>query len=672
MLRIMKPMLDNPQKNVAAGGIVRISNSCQQKDGQITKVKLSQKSLVIFQVLEYIRAFTAGRAGYSRLNLLMIVSGTSAVFNTNLARRVRGYTPGSVGEDMEILVHFHHYLRKKNRDYAIVYRAYPISWTEAPESFRNLKKQRNRWQRGLAQVLWKHRGLLFNPRYGRIGLFGMPFYFFFEFLGPVIEFLGYGYLLFLILTGLINWPFFLAFIALATLWATMLSTSAVLFEDVNFKWYKRWYQIATLFIYSLIENITYRQLTVWYRLGGIVSFLLGKKEWQKFERRGFKKNEIKSLISIQHLSQIVILIIFLAALFLAPFVIWQIQPKKYIRAVIIDKTVPDQTYREHRGLTWTFNHLKYFNAETRRPFAYDEDYFGFFPLEPGQTYNVKDLPSPLNPETDLIYLTDTYGVYEEEFYQSKIAGRRSPIIYGGITQEDFKALYLALENQPLIIGEFNIFGTPTEEPIRQQLENIFGVKWTGWIGRYFLDLSRANEEIPAWLIENYQNQTGQSWAFKGPGFALASADDTVVILRQNLEVGNELLQITFPKSIQERYNVSNQVRFYYWFDIVTTGENTETIAEYKLDLTESGQAKLAEFGLQTSFPAIIRQRPSHTSYYFAGDYSDIIELPFFWNIIGQEPIKRFLTPDIEGDARYFFWNVYFPLIKKILNQDLPQ
>ena len=286
ILKIMKPMIENP-KNVASGGIVRVINGCTEKNGIVTDIKLSKSSLARFQVLEYIRAFTAGRAGFSRINNLLIVSGAFGVFKRDEVIELGGYKLGNVGEDMEILVNLHEETRKKNKEYNVLYRAYPVAWTEVPETIKSLSQQRNRWHRGLASVLWSYKHMLFNPKYGSIGMFGLPFFFLFEFLGPIIEFTGYLYLIILIASGIINWPFFFLFLALAILWGVFLSISAILFEEVNFKWYKKWYYIIILLFYAVIENVSYRQMTVWFRIKGLVSFARGEKGWGKQERKGF-------------------------------------------------------------------------------------------------------------------------------------------------------------------------------------------------------------------------------------------------------------------------------------------------------------------------------------------------------------------------------------------------
>ncbi|MFC1478110.1 glycosyltransferase [Candidatus Margulisiibacteriota bacterium] len=289
MLRIMRPMLEDPAHNMAAGGIVRIVNDSIVEDGQIKEVKLSKNPIVAFQVVEYIRAFTAGRAGFQRLKTLLIVSGAFGVFNTEVVRKIGGYQRKTLGEDMELLVRLHRHLRETiGSKYNIIYRTYPVCWTEAPETLKVLGSQRNRWHRGLSDVLLRHKKMIFNPRYGRIGMFGMPFFLFIEFLGPIIEFFGYFYVIYMILFGVMQWEFFFLFLALAMLWGIWMTVTAILFEDLNFKWYKHWYQIAALIFFALVESFGYRQLTLIWRIQGLFDYLRGQHTWTATQRKGFK------------------------------------------------------------------------------------------------------------------------------------------------------------------------------------------------------------------------------------------------------------------------------------------------------------------------------------------------------------------------------------------------
>lgn len=288
LLRIMKPIVDDPQHVVAGGGIVRIVNECTVRGGQVVQKRLPKKPLVLFQIVEYFRAFTAGRAGFARLDALTIVSGAFSILSADIARKIGGFSRETVGEDLEIVVKLHHKLRREGRrDYRVFYAAFPICWTEVPESLRVLGRQRSRWQRGLSETLWRYKSMVFNPRYGRIGMFAMPIFFFVEWLGPLVEFLGYVYFVYLLATGQFGAWFFFPFLTIAVLWGMMLSILAVVMQDMEFKWLSRWSSLARLLSFSLLENIGYRQLTIFWRLRGFFAWILHRQGWGAMPRKGF-------------------------------------------------------------------------------------------------------------------------------------------------------------------------------------------------------------------------------------------------------------------------------------------------------------------------------------------------------------------------------------------------
>lgn len=287
VIRVMTPILRNPRLVVAAGGILRVANGCEVRGGRVIRAALSKRTLPVLQVIEYIRAFAAGRAGLSVINSLLIISGAFSAFNTALVREVGGYARDTVGEDMEILVRVRRHLARQKRPYRVLYLAYPVAWTEVPETLKALGRQRARWHRGLSETLWKHRDTAFNPRYGYMGLVAMPFFLVAEFLGPIAEATGYAIFLLLVLTGDVNFAFYLLFLSIAVLWGVLLSLSAVFFEDVNFRWYETWGSYTRLVWLAVLENFGYRQLTVWWRLRGLAQFFAHRRAWGKMERRGF-------------------------------------------------------------------------------------------------------------------------------------------------------------------------------------------------------------------------------------------------------------------------------------------------------------------------------------------------------------------------------------------------
>ncbi len=286
LIRVVRPFLEDA-KTVAAGGIIRIVNDCAVEHGQVTRIRLPQKLLARFQVLEYLRAFMAGRMGWDALDMTLIISGAFGVFRRKTVVDIGGYASDTVGEDMEMIVRLHRHCRERKIPYRIGYVADPVAWTECPETVRVLGRQRDRWQRGLYETLMRHRRMLLNPRYGRIGLVAFPYFFFLEMLGPVIELFGYFTFSAAMILGRASAPYILAFFMAAFAFGVVLSVAAVGLEELSFRRYPRLSDLLRLFGLAILENFGYRQLTAYWRIRGFFSGLRGVKGWGKMERKGF-------------------------------------------------------------------------------------------------------------------------------------------------------------------------------------------------------------------------------------------------------------------------------------------------------------------------------------------------------------------------------------------------
>jgi cellulose synthase/poly-beta-1,6-N-acetylglucosamine synthase-like glycosyltransferase len=258
LLRVVKPFMEHPKEMVAVGGIVRIANGCEVHEGRVSTIRLPDKALPIFQVVEYLRAFLTGRIGWSVMRSLLIISGAFGLYKKSEVIEVGGYDPTSDTEDLELVVRLHENCRRKGMKYRIVFVPDPVCWTEVPTTLRVLFRQRNRWHRGLLQSLWRHKRILFNPKYGVIGAFAFPYFLFFETLGPFIELLGYAAVIISVILGIINWEFFFLFFALAVLYGVFLSIAAILLEEISFRRYPGWLDLTKLVVYGILENFGYR------------------------------------------------------------------------------------------------------------------------------------------------------------------------------------------------------------------------------------------------------------------------------------------------------------------------------------------------------------------------------------------------------------------------------
>lgn len=313
----MQPVLDAPNEVVTVGGQVALSNGCTVEGGEMAEVALPRSWVGRFQIVEYMRSFTQSRTALGSINALLVLSGVFAIFRRKtlieaggfLTQHMRsrvgveycGAGSETVCEDMEVVVRLHRYLRDRDRPCRAECLPFPLAWTEAPEIWQHLGKQRNRWYRGLWEVLWLHRKMIFRRRYGRIGLFALPYQLLFEALAPILETLGYVIVPLSIAVGILDFQALIAFIAFALAFNLLLSVGSVALSirrlrasgahrELVLLDYRGFRTIVLLVVSSFLSNLGYRQYLIWWQLRGLKDFLAGRKSWDKFARQGFAQS----------------------------------------------------------------------------------------------------------------------------------------------------------------------------------------------------------------------------------------------------------------------------------------------------------------------------------------------------------------------------------------------
>ncbi|HEX9505411.1 MAG TPA: glycosyltransferase [Acidimicrobiia bacterium] len=274
-------------ETVAVGGIVRVLNGSTVRDGRLVEIKTPESFVENVQVLEYLRAFLGGRIGWSRIGMLLIISGAFGLFRRELVVAAGGYDTTTVGEDAELVLRLHRYQRERGEKCRISFFPDPICWTEAPASFRILARQRDRWQRGLIEMLWRHRVMFANPRYGRLGMVAVPYYVLFEMIGPLVEFVGYLALVTSIALGMVSPGLTAMILGFAVAYGLILSFGAVLMEERAFRRYPSARDLRRLIVAAILENFGYRQLMVIVRARAWWTLLHGRSGWGEMTRKGF-------------------------------------------------------------------------------------------------------------------------------------------------------------------------------------------------------------------------------------------------------------------------------------------------------------------------------------------------------------------------------------------------
>ncbi|MCU0422856.1 MAG: glycosyltransferase family 2 protein [Bacteroidia bacterium] len=289
IMKLVKPVMDDSKKRIiATGATLRMANSCVVEQGFMQRVVVPNQLLPRFQEIEYIRSFVMGKMGWSVINCVPNVSGGLGMFDKEIAINAGGYDPQSFGEDMELVIRMMTYCINYQINYAIRYIPITLCWTEGPATIKVYGRQRARWARGLAQLMWQHRKLVFNPNYGRLGMIVMPYNFVFELLAPIVEALGIIYYIVIIFLDAINWDYAILLLVFVYTYAIMISTLSILWDQITYQTYKTSREIITLCLTAFFEMVVYHPLIVFYSIKGYYNFLGNRKHtWGNMQRQGF-------------------------------------------------------------------------------------------------------------------------------------------------------------------------------------------------------------------------------------------------------------------------------------------------------------------------------------------------------------------------------------------------
>jgi cellulose synthase/poly-beta-1,6-N-acetylglucosamine synthase-like glycosyltransferase len=311
---VIKPFISNPN-TIVSGGQLAAANDVVIVHNKVVSSKTPANIWVQWQIIEYIKSFMISRIGLSRINALLIMSGAFSMYKKEDLLEIGGfitvrnrhpYIGNTIGfgrqtvcEDMEIVVRLWQYSRDKKIKAKAVFLPEPVCWTEVPDNGKNLFKQRSRWHQGLAETLKIHQKMIFEPAYGVTGLIGLPYYFLFELLSPLIKIFTLVFIVISAFYGLVNYKW-----AILLLTSVMLTTAIILSsitaiienwsqkqqavnrDALRYKSFIDWIWLITA---GIIGEFSYSIYKITAQISGIINFTRGKNNWNKFARKGVQK-----------------------------------------------------------------------------------------------------------------------------------------------------------------------------------------------------------------------------------------------------------------------------------------------------------------------------------------------------------------------------------------------
>ncbi|MEX0274682.1 MAG: glycosyltransferase family 2 protein [Flavobacteriaceae bacterium] len=289
---VVRAFYQEPKKKVVAvGSVIRVANSCKISEGVVEQVRLPKNWLAKYQLLEYTRSFLLGRMAWGGIDGLLIISGAFGFFEREVLVEVGGYDTGTVGEDMEVIFKIRRHMTEKKIPYTLSYLPEPLCYTEVPEDAKILINQRDRWSRGNIETLKKHKVMFFNPRYGRLGMLSYPYWFFYEWLAPLLEFFGLFTILAFWYAGLINWQFFVALTLMVYMFAVMFSIYAISWDLYTYRQYTSKRDFFSLVTCALTEPFLFHPLVVYSAVRGNFKKIFKQKSgWGTITRKGFSNS----------------------------------------------------------------------------------------------------------------------------------------------------------------------------------------------------------------------------------------------------------------------------------------------------------------------------------------------------------------------------------------------
>ena len=369
---------------------------------------------------------------------------------------------------------------------------------------------------------------------------------------------------------------------------------------------------------------------------------------------------------------IVIILLLLCLIPIASWLIWNIKPSKPINILVLNKTVLGLERKEHRAIFWLLLNDK-FVKENNKVYRMEKDYYGFHPIKPlkSRKYEVKRIKleeiNDLASKYDMAYYSDTYGVFFNEWFRRESGQGKGTLIEGGLNNNDYLFIKGLHDQGKLLIAEYNFIAPPTIQLVRKKAEELLGIKWTKWTGRYVNELDPArSKDLPDWIVGIYKKRNDGEWPYTGAGIVLVNEPaQQVAVLQADKHLEDGVPEIQTTEYGLASYHLPETVHYPYRFDFMDEQSN-KVIAEYKLHVNIEGKAVLDKFDLPSRFPAVMESNTGSPFLYLAGDYSDYPVRMWTAKLQGIRAFEKIFYTNKENSTSKFYWTYYVPLLSQVL------
>ena len=373
------------------------------------------------------------------------------------------------------------------------------------------------------------------------------------------------------------------------------------------------------------------------------------------------------------LRTIIVILIILLLVPMGSWIVWNMKSSRELDILVMDKTVLDLKKKAHRSIFWLLLNERFVKNDNKM-YRMEKDYYGFHPVRPlkSREYEVRRIKlediETLSNDYDMVYYSDTYGVFFNEWYRRPTAQGKGTLIEGGLNNNDYLFIKNMVDKQKLLIAEYNFIAPPTIGLVKKKTEDLLGIKWSNWTGTYIRNLDpKRSKDLPEWVVNIYAKRHGGEWPFTGAGIIFVNEPaQHVVVLEAEKHLDQAVPEIQTTEYGKQNYDLPESVHYPHWFDVMDEKSN-QTIAEYKIYINLEGKAILEEYNLDSRFPAVITSSNGAPYFYLAGDYSNYPVGMWTAKLQGIRSFENLFFSEKDHSSAKFYWTYYVPLMSQILS-----
>ena len=254
LICMVRPFMEG---EVKTPGVMGVELPSQMEEENL----LPPRRITRFALMESLRVQLGYLAGAPYMEGPVIAYGSLLLYRKKDLQGAGGFNPDLpvMGAEMDMTLRLHKMMLEAKERYRFVFLPQLVARRPYPQSWKEHSSQARKQRRGISSAFWAERDMLFRARYGRLGMFHLPFFWLFINLAPVSGFAAYSIVILFFILGKIGWPVLVAFLLSTIILPAIVGVGAVTAARRELGILRG--QGILLYGYAFMTQIWFRQLT---------------------------------------------------------------------------------------------------------------------------------------------------------------------------------------------------------------------------------------------------------------------------------------------------------------------------------------------------------------------------------------------------------------------------